>query len=174
MDRRNRQLLAVALALAACAPGGPTYNEDVGPLVAEHCVSCHDGSADDPVSAVGEHAIVTSGPPLNSYAARNRAAALVRAPALAFCDADCRPDPTWLESGLASLERADIVAGLIRFVVPEHRTIWSLLDMDMHLDQARSVRVSRAATANLFVRRDVFDRLGGFDDSVPNSVATPG
>lgn len=112
---------------------------------------------------------VVAGPPLNSYAARNRAAAMARTPALVFCDADSRPEPTWLESGLAALENADLVAGLIRFHPSERTTIWAMLDMDMFLDQERSVRIGRAVTANLFVRRDWFERVGAFDDSLPNT-----
>jgi glycosyltransferase involved in cell wall biosynthesis len=111
---------------------------------------------------------VTRGPPLTSYAARNRAVGLARAPRLAFCDADCRPDPTWLESGLAALENADVVAGEIRHFAPDRRTVWSLLDMEMSLDQQSAVRSGRAMTANLFVRRELFERLGGFDSTLPS------
>lgn len=111
---------------------------------------------------------VTKGPPLTSYAARNRAAGLARGGVLAFCDADCRPEPTWLESGLAALADAEIVAGEIRHLAPGRRTVWALLDMEMSLDQKRAVRSGKAMTANLFVRRDFFERLGGFDPSLPS------
>lgn len=111
---------------------------------------------------------VTRGPPLTSYAARSRAASLARGRVLAFCDADCRPDPTWLESGLAALEHADVVAGEIRHLAPSRRTVWSLLDMEMSLDQQSAVLSGRAMTANLFVRRELFERLGGFDSSLPS------
>jgi GT2 family glycosyltransferase len=109
---------------------------------------------------------VIPGPPRNAYAARNRAAGLARAPMLAFCDADCRPVPTWLETGLAALERGDLAAGLIRFRTPERPTLWGLLDMDTFLDQERAVRAGTAVTANLFVRTDLFRRQGGFDGSL--------
>jgi len=133
-------------------------------------VVADDGSLDPPATVARPHIELTAGPRINSYAARNRAAALVRAPVLAFCDADCRPEPEWLRAGLAALERADVAAGLVRFVVPARRTVWTLLDIDMYLDQERSVRASCAATANLFVRRSVFDGLGGFDDALPNTA----
>jgi glycosyltransferase involved in cell wall biosynthesis len=57
---------------------------------------------------------VEAEPPRNSYAARNRAA---RAEVLAFTDADCVPEPDWLEAGLAALEQADVVAGAVRFTL---------------------------------------------------------
>lgn len=111
---------------------------------------------------------VTKGPPLTSYAARNRAAGLARGRVLAFCDADCLPDPSWLESGLAALEHADVVAGVIRHLAPSRRTVWSLLDMEMSFDQEGAVRSGQAMTANLFLRRDLFERVGGFDSSLPS------
>lgn len=110
---------------------------------------------------------VAPGPPRNSYAARNRAVAASCAPVLAFCDADCRPEPDWLEAGLAALKDAGVVAGLVRFLAPERLTVWTLLDVDMFLDQERSVQANAAVTANLFLRRELFDSVGGFDDSLP-------
>ena len=85
---------------------------------------------------------------------------------IAFCDADCRPEPDWIERGLAALETTDIVAGRFRFDVPEARTAWTLIDMDGSKDHEHSVRVGLAETANLFIRRDLFDRLGGLDGSI--------
>jgi glycosyltransferase involved in cell wall biosynthesis len=129
-----------------------------------------DGSTDgatDGVSTEDGWLRVLPGPPVNPYAARNRAVREARGRVLVFCDADCRPERDWLEAGLAALEDADVVAGLIRFA-PTRRTIWSLLDMEMFLDQERTVRSGRAVTANLFVWRELFDRLGGFDDSLAN------
>jgi GT2 family glycosyltransferase len=110
---------------------------------------------------------VLPGPPRNSYAARNRAARAARAPVLAFCDSDCRPEPDWLEAGLEALEDCDLAAGRIRFIVPERRTIWTLLDMDSTKDHEREVKIANAETANLFVRREVYDALAGFDDTIP-------
>jgi GT2 family glycosyltransferase len=111
---------------------------------------------------------VIAGPPETSYAARNRAVTAARGGVLAFCDSDCLPDPDWLEAGMAALERADVVAGEVRFVAPSRPSTWSLLTIDMYLDQERNVKKSRAVTANLFVTRSMFDQLGGFDPSLPS------
>jgi glycosyltransferase involved in cell wall biosynthesis len=111
---------------------------------------------------------VTSDQPQNSYVARNRAAGLARGHALAFCDADCRPAPEWLAAGLAALADADLAGGRIEFVADEQPSVWGLLDVDTFLDQERAVGNGRAVTANLFVRREVYEHVGGFDDSLPN------
>jgi glycosyltransferase involved in cell wall biosynthesis len=110
---------------------------------------------------------VLPGPPLNSYAARNRAVRASEAPVLAFCDSDCKPEPDWLEKGLAALEGTDLAAGRIRFIVPPRRTVWTLLDMDGTKDHERQARQGTAETANLFLRRELYDRVGGFDDTIP-------
>jgi hypothetical protein len=116
-------------------------------------------TADDRIRVVTE-------PPRTSYAARNQAAAVARGDVLAFTDSDCLPHARWLEEGLTALAGADIVAGHVRFVAPARPTLWSVLTVDMYLDQQRNVQRSRAATANLFVRRESFERWGRFDPSL--------
>jgi glycosyltransferase involved in cell wall biosynthesis len=111
---------------------------------------------------------VSVGSPANEYVARNRAAALARGSILVFCDVDCRPEPNWLEAGLAAMSDADLVGGLIRLRAPARRTVWTILDMEMHVDQRRAVAAGRALTGNLFVRRSVFEKVGGFDGSLPS------
>jgi hypothetical protein len=111
---------------------------------------------------------VDIGPPRNSYAARNRGARLATAPVLAFCDADCRPDPKWLEAGLEALKFAAVVGGRIRFHPVPRASLWALLDIEHNLDQEHLVRMGGVSTANVFLRRDIFDRLEGFDASLPS------
>jgi glycosyltransferase involved in cell wall biosynthesis len=124
------------------------------------------GSIADVATSDGRIRVVT-GPPRTSYAARNQAAAAARGAVLAFTDSDCLPDARWLEEGLTALEGgADIVAGHVSLVAPTRPTLWSLLTIDMYLDQERNVRRSRAATANLFVRRKGFEDWGRFDPSL--------
>ena len=86
--------------------------------------------------------------------ARNAGAAATGAELLAFTDADCEPASGWLREGIAALDRgADLVTGPIeplREPGPFERTL----------------RVEGPSplfeSANLFARRSLFDRLGGF------------
>ena len=133
-------------------------------------VIADDGSTDAEIAdfASADDSIrVLSAPPENSYAARNRAVRASTADVLAFCDADCRPEPEWLERGLHSLRDTDILAGRFKFDLPSPRNVWALIDMDGSKDHEHQVRLGLAETANLFLRRELFDRVGGFDGSVP-------
>jgi GT2 family glycosyltransferase len=130
-----------------------------------------DGSRDDSCEALATDdgwVRIARGPRQTSYAGRNRAVNAARGDVLAFCDSDCLPRPEWLQAGLAALEGADVVAGHVTFLAPDRPTVWSLLTIDMFLDQERNVVLSRGVTANLFLRRSLFEALGGFDPSLPS------
>jgi len=129
-----------------------------------------DGSTDgatDGIATSDGWIRVLPGHAQNPYGARNRGASKARGHLLAFCDADCEPVPEWLEAGTDALRGADIVAGIVRFT-SSRQSVWALLDMETFLDQEKTVRAGRAVTANLFVERDLFQRVGGFDASLPN------
>lgn len=106
-------------------------------------------SADPPVSVVCQ-------PSLGVAAARNIGVRQARGQLLAFCDADVFPTPGWLEAGVRALQHADIVQGKV------------LPDPDAPLGPFdRTIWITSAAglweTANLFVRRELFARGGGFE-----------
>jgi cellulose synthase/poly-beta-1,6-N-acetylglucosamine synthase-like glycosyltransferase len=119
-----------------------------------------DGSSDTTAAvarSVSTQIRVVSQPAAGPAPARNRGAAEASAPVLAFTDADCFPAPGWLEAGLAAIEGADLVQGAVAPdpEAPRHpvdRTVWVVQESGLY------------ETANLFVRRDAFERLGGFED----------
>ena len=89
--------------------------------------------------------------------ARNRGAAEAGGEVLVFTDADCFPERDWLRRGLECLRDAELVQGFVRPdpAVPRSpfdRTLWVLQEVGLY------------ESANLFVRREAFDRVGGFEE----------
>lgn len=101
--------------------------------------------------------------------ARNGGAAIAEATALAFTDSDCIPEPCWLEAGLRALEHADIVGGAMTVLVDRsHRlTPAEAFELVFAFDNRSYVEKKHfSVTANLFVRRADFYRIGGFRTGV--------
>jgi glycosyltransferase involved in cell wall biosynthesis len=118
-----------------------------------------DGSSDGTARLAGEHPVVTEvlhGGGRGPGAARNTAAAHTRADVLAFTDADCAPAPGWLEAGLAAIAEADLVQGRVE---PPPEAELDVLDRTIWVTQAHGL----FETANLLVRRELFERIGGFE-----------
>lgn len=102
-----------------------------------------------------------------AWAARNVALREARGEVIAFTDADCRPEPDWLEQALAELERlnVDLVAGHIEVPLSAKPGIVELVDFCRFLDQEKSLEEAGfGATANLIVTRAVIDDVGLFND----------
>lgn len=163
-----------AAALRSCLAA--LREQDLAPSCYEVLV-CDNGSTRDPVTdadvapPAGSHGpdvrLVTSGE-LGSYRARNRCLAIARGSVLAFTDADCRPHASWLSAGLADLDSSGgaLLAGRVATYARHHPpTPVELFEVETAFPQEKYVTtMSFGVTANLFVRRDVFDAVGPFDD----------
>lgn len=84
----------------------------------------------------------------------------------AFTDDDCLPMPDWLERGLAATAAGDVV--LAGAVEPPAEQWVRMTPFSRHLLVTPAV-AKYGATANLFVRRDSLERVGGFDESFRRS-----
>lgn len=117
-----------------------------------------DGSTDGTADlARARGATVVPGPAQGPATARNLGARHASAPVLAFTDADCAPAPGWLRAALdAVADGADMVQGAVRPVEgvpvgPFDKTLWVVAEVGLY------------ESANVIVRRELFERLGGFE-----------
>jgi glycosyltransferase involved in cell wall biosynthesis len=106
-----------------------------------------------------------------SYRARNTGVRISSGSVLAFTDADCTPEPTWLSQGVQCMvnEGIDVLAGRVRQEVAGHANFFQMIEQIVYLRQAWYQTQGFGATANLFVRRKVFETLGGFDGRLRSS-----
>lgn len=102
-------------------------------------------------------------------AARNSGIRAARYPFIAFTDADCIPDRSWLRELVAAATgplAADFVGG--RIVAHAPRSAIETF-VESLMDQERAVRFYHppsAVTANLIVRRELLHTVGLFDESL--------
>lgn len=128
------------------------------------------GSGDDTAS-IAEQAplgvkVIRRPPGDGPGVARNEGAAAAAGEWLAFTDADCVPSPGWLREGLAALGAADLVQGA---VAPDPAATFMPFDHTVWVERPTGL----FETANLFVAREWFERVGGFQDILETGGGRP-
>lgn len=104
-----------------------------------------------------------------SYAARNKGAEHASGEFLAFTDSDCMPHEDWLANAIKRFEAddCDLIGGEIDIFRPSsgsnHMYIY---DKFTAFHQDKNIAEGKCVTANLIVKRSVFEELGGFDSSL--------
>lgn len=111
--------------------------------------------------------ILTSSTGENSAVERNLAAANATGDILLFTDADCIPEQDWVEN-IVSAYKKGVAAVCGSFPYSEKSYVGKCLDranaFKFQPDRP-SCFVDYGPTANFSVRREVFERLGGFNES---------
>lgn len=91
----------------------------------------------------------------------------------AFIDSDCRPDPDYLEKGIAALDRFDMVGGRIRVDViePGRPTAAEALELVFAFRNKTYIQKKHfTVTATLFVSRAIFEKVGPFRNDVSEDM----
>lgn len=105
-----------------------------------------------------------------SYAARNVGVDAANGEFLVFLDADCWPQRSWISAGLKALEKRKedcIIGGDVKFEESSNPGAVESYQLLMGFGQERSINELKfSATANLFVCRRVFHKVGRFQEEL--------
>lgn len=104
---------------------------------------------------------------------RNVGVAAAAGSLFAFMDSDCRPDPDYLEKGIAALDRYDMVGGKIRVDIqkPGHPTAAEAVELVFAFrNKSYILKKHFTVTATLFVSRAIFEKVGPFRNDVSEDM----
>ena len=121
----------------------------------------------------GDFVRVVPAPIPGAGPARNVAVEASRGRYLAFTDEDCKPAPNWLERGLEALSTSEMVGGRVEveYEDPACPTAVEAFERVFAFNVRRYVeKLGFGVTANMFVPRGVFDRVGGFRPEGPDDL----
>jgi glycosyltransferase involved in cell wall biosynthesis len=115
--------------------------------------------------------LISSGKP-GPGATRNAGASSAKGKFVAFIDADCRVPESWFSRMREYFESEDVVATGCKISPDFNSASWVEM-ASFHLNQRRgkkisgnAIRVQWLGTSNLMVRKEAFDKAGGFDENL--------
>lgn len=112
-----------------------------------------------------------------SYAARNKGISEANGEILVFTDADCIPQPNWLENGVSLLENTPdvgIIAGNVQLFYKNNKKLTPAEMYDKHtaFRIKEYVYFGNCVTANWFSYKKVIVDFGGFDSKLKSGGDT--
>jgi cellulose synthase/poly-beta-1,6-N-acetylglucosamine synthase-like glycosyltransferase len=125
------------------------------------------------VQAAAPAARVVPAPIQGAGPARNAGVEASRGRILAFLDSDCVPHPDWLREGMAALTRFDFVGGqVVTFAAdPDRPCPVEAFEMVFNFNFRRYIeKLGFTGTGNMFVKRAVFEQVGGFRTGVSEDM----
>lgn len=131
------------------------------------------GSTDNTMSIVKQFddvKLLTEHHFLNSpYSSRNRGIEQATGDVIILLDSTCVPVKTWFNNGIECLTKneSDIIGGDVRFDFEGKMTAGKIYDSLTNIKMKESIEDKGVAkTANLFIRKKVFDDIGLFPEGV--------
>jgi glycosyltransferase involved in cell wall biosynthesis len=104
-----------------------------------------------------------------SYAARNKGLKESLGDIIAFTDSDCIVDPDWLRNAKEVMDKSctDLLAGRINILVTNSQNVYEVFDKTNGFKQFTYFSNGQyGATANLFAKKETFEKYGMFDDTL--------
>ena len=156
------------LAFCLCSLTGQTFSKDRYEVIV-----VNDGSTDGTAEIARRFPVVyhyqeNQGP----AAARNAGASLAQGNLLFFTDADCVPDPDWLEEMAVPFARPEVTAvkGAYRTEQKEIIARFAQIEFEERFRMLKQQKfIDMVDTYSAGFRKDVFLELGGFDIRFPKA-----
>jgi GT2 family glycosyltransferase len=131
----------------------------------EHELVLVDAGSTDDTAAVAETAgaRVVAAQQRNRSLARNVGVAAAGGELIAFTDTDCAPAPGWVEALAGCLDSSPLASGPIRIEARPRPNLAERFDVLWRYPQERYAAAGLGTSANLGIRREAFEAVGGYD-----------
>lgn len=175
---RGEAALSVVI---ACYNGQETLPVQLDALVAQQdpvpfeVILADNGSSDQSASIARSYAdrldirVIDASAVKGPGHARNVGVAAARADRIAFCDADDEVATTWVRAAYTALEDREFIAGKVdieKLNSAATRRSRVMAQQQGLQDSAVGVGFKHAGAGNMAFRREVFEAVGGFDESL--------